>query len=334
MERAVNLRVTERPRARRRTGIRAALATSLGLAAVGALAPPTAAEMSSGIVTDQEGRLYFADDLHETVWRVDPAGGPLEAFVKGVRSLRLALDEGGNLYGEDIRYDRVEDKWTSRLWKADAKGHVKNLYGPKPGFPPGLLMDAEGNRYWNVRSVAPEPNSRIVKQTPSGEVSSVAGGKWGLRDGQGEKVLMGPVYDMVWGPDHRIYFTDNNTIRYLTLDGWVTTVTRFPIAEPTPDLPEPTTLWGLTVDQEGTSHVAIYAQRRVDRVLRTGGKQIVMQSKAPWFPTGVTTVGRKVYILEHGLVPPNTRLGPRVLEFLPQGVLRVVARVDSTGVAN
>ena len=313
---------------------RLGLALLLGLVAMATGARPAAAEMSSGIVADRKGRIYFADDRHETVWRVDPETGVLEPYVKDVRSLRLAIDEHGNLYGEDIRHDKVEGKWTSRLWKADTKGKVKDIYGPKPGLPPGLLTDEAGNRYWNVRSVAPEPHSRIIRQTPKGELSTLAGGKWGLRDGEGEKVEMGAVYDMVWGPRHRIYFTDNNTIRFVRPDGWTTTVTQFPTIEPTATLPEPTTLWGLSVDSEGVAHVAYYAAREIIKVLPTGGKKRVIQSQAPWFPTGVTTVGIKVYALEHGIEPPNRRVGPRVLEYLPQGVLRVVAQVDAPDQAN
>jgi hypothetical protein len=311
------------------------LLTAALLSAASQEAPAnTVAGMSSGIVLDAEGTLYFADDRHETVWRVNLDTGELSPAVEGVRSFKLAIDDDGNLYGEDIRYDRVEDKYTSRLWKADRKGKVKDLYGPKPGLPPGLLLDAEGNRYWNVRSVAPEPNSRIIKQSPDGELTTLVGGKWGLKDGEGEKAEVGGVYDMIWGPRDRIYFTDGNALRYLTPTHWVSTVTRFPSVEPTKSLPEPTVLWGLTVDKEGTIHVAHYTARRVERVWQTGGKKVVVQLDAPWFPTGVTTRGIKLYVLVHGIELPNKRVGPRVLEWDPKGVLRVVADTDAQTAAN
>lgn len=66
------------------------------------------------LVVDKQGRVYFGDVLHNTVWKIE--GRKITPFVKDKHSHRVALDEQGNLFGEHLEYVPSNDTWRFHMW--------------------------------------------------------------------------------------------------------------------------------------------------------------------------------------------------------------------------
>ena len=159
------------------------------------------ADPSNTLVVDKQGRVYFGDVLHNVVWKIED--GKITPFVKDKHSHRVALDDAGNLYGEHLEYVPSNESWRFHMWKATPAGEVSYVVPPSSGFPWGLLMDKEGNRYEWHGNVNKKEDSRIVKRLPDGTLVTIAGKGWGLADGKGEQAKFGKVGGMAWGQTAR-----------------------------------------------------------------------------------------------------------------------------------
>ncbi|MCO4763575.1 MAG: DUF839 domain-containing protein, partial [Myxococcales bacterium] len=116
--------------------------------------------------------------------------------------------------------------------KVQANGTTTTLAGSSNGFadgvgtssrfyyPEGLDVDAAGNVY-----VADRSNNRIRKVTPSGAVTTVAGGSAGFLDGPAKTARFNQPYDVVLGKTGDLFVADysNHRIRKIAQDGNVTT---------------------------------------------------------------------------------------------------------------
>jgi sugar lactone lactonase YvrE len=262
------------------------------------------AHPSSGIVVDRQGRVYFADERRNIVWKID-TDGKLTAFITGKHSHGLAIDEQGNIYGEHLRYIG-DDRWEFHLWKATPSGELSYLIPPSPGFPPGLLTDKDGNRYrWGGSGNIKKTSSLIQKVTPDGKVVMIAGSGWGWADGKGDKALFSSVGGMTWGKDGALYVTDGAAVRRVTLDGEVKTIAR----DAGPLKPSASWrlfggigghLYGLALDEESNIYVANISGDQVAKVSPDGKVSAPVKSEPGWAPTGVAVAGNDLYILEHG----------------------------------
>jgi hypothetical protein len=266
------------------------------------------ADPSTGLVVDAEGRVYFADERRNVVWKIG-RDGRLTEFVTGRHSHRLALDAEGNVYGEHLRYLPESDSWEFHLWKATPDGEVSYVIPPRPGFPPGLLTDAAGNRYgWGGSGNFKRTSSLIEKLTPDGLLVTIAGKGWGYADGRGERARLGSIGGMAWGPDGALYVTDEGSVRRVTLDGEVTTMVRG-------GEELGAALWrrltggygggfgnhlrGLAVDGGRNVYLANSELRSVVKVSPRGQLKTVLTAEEGWSPTGVTVAGGDLYVLEH-----------------------------------
>ena len=157
-------------------------------------------------------------------------------------TIRLPLDDGLSSSGR-FRYGDVlltvpllDLGVTTLAGRAGHEGHrdglgSQALFGPKHlpfercfgGSEPylGLEFDRDGSIV-----VADQRNNAIRRITPDGTVTTIAGGRWGTRDGPAETAqFMGPT-DVAIAADGSIYVADRSAhiIRRISPDGMVSTV--------------------------------------------------------------------------------------------------------------
>lgn len=295
------------------------------------------ADPSNTLVVDKQGRVYFGDVLHNTVWKIEE--GKLIPFLKDKHSHRVALDEQGNLYGEHLEYVPTNESWRFHMWKATPTGDVSYVVPPSPGFPWGLLKDNDGNRYEWAGNSNKKDDSRIVKRLPDGRVVTLAGKGWGWADGQGEQAKSTSIGGMAWGPDGALYVTDETAVRKVTLDGTVTTIIRNDPAMK-PDVktrffalfPGGTgLLFGLTVDAQANLYVASMGNGKLLKISPAGNVVAEFPSETGWTPTGVAVAGTDIYVLEgQSEFFPNEAKGPRVRKIAADGSAITLGTVGAT----
>ncbi|MBS1811172.1 MAG: SMP-30/gluconolactonase/LRE family protein [Acidobacteria bacterium] len=281
------------------------------------------ADPSNTLVVDKQGRVYFGDVLHNTVWKIED--GKLIPFIKDKHSHRVVLDEQGNLYGEHLEYVPGNDSWRFHMWKATPAGEVRYIVPPASGFPWGLLMDKEGNRYEWAGNNNKKDDSRIVKRLPDGKLVTIAGQGWGWADGQGTQAKFTSIGGITWGPDSALYVTDSDAVRRVALDGTVTTITRGN-DELRPNLKARVLggsggqLFGLTLDAEGNFYVANYGGEKVVKIASDGKILAAFDSESGWAPSGVAVAGGDLYVLEfQSDLMASEKKGPRVRKISADG---------------
>ncbi len=282
-----------------------------------------------GIVVDRQGQIYFGDIPTNTIWKITPAG-KLEAALRNKHSHALVLGEDGSVYGTQ------EDHATAgrSVWRLAPEGDVSNVFTPAPDFLLNLhpfILDRAGNIYSTNSISLPEQRGQtmLLKSTPAGEVTLVAGGASGYRDGHGADAQFSGLDGMAWATDGSLYVTDGVYIRRVALDGRVSTLgpgalTRQSFGED---------LMGLAVSRNGSVYVADYSQRRLLQLLAGGKARTVLETGWFWSPTGVTEAGEDLYVLEHLRMPlvilGDIGLGPyaRVRKFSADGAVATIATV-------
>jgi len=194
----------------------------------------------SGIVIDAMGNLYVEDRFNHRVRKVTregevstlAGGGDRSGFADGrgqnarfSDSFNLTIDAAGNLYAADT--------YNHRIRKVTPAGAVSTLADGSAGFadgegqnarfsvPTAIAMDRAGNLY-----VADAGNDRIRKVSPEGKVSTLAGGKRGFADGEGENARFDNPTDIAMDAAGNLYVVDNENhrIRKVSPEGKVSTL--------------------------------------------------------------------------------------------------------------
>ena len=202
------------------------------------------------LATDQAGNIYVADTFNQSIRKITPAGAvttlPDTAGNKDIatmddratREARLGLynhpfgiaaDAQGQVY--------IADTLSHTIRKITTAGVITTLAGERgvPGStdgtgnaarfnePMAIAVDKSGNLY-----VADTANEIIRKITPTGLVSTIAGGsgRSGTSDGTGADARFGRPSGIATDSSGNVYVSDtkNNTIRKITPAGVVTTL--------------------------------------------------------------------------------------------------------------
>jgi sugar lactone lactonase YvrE len=283
------------------------------------------AHPATGIVVDRNSNVYFSD--LETIWKVD-TNGKLSVFraAEGGRHVHeLFMDQQDNIYGGDISYNPSTKTWPSAVWKMTPQGQFTWLLEPTEHPPRGISIwrDRDGNNYWIDQNNHTKTQTLLLRRTPDGTVTTFAGGAYGHADGKGTASRFGSVWGMFFAADDTIYLTDGPSVRKVSRDGTVSTVARgldFRTRDDDPTLPTAYgSLAGLCVDPEGNIFVADAGRRRLLKVDTRGEVSVILRVEAPFFPTGVASDGRNLYVLEVGFTMPNISSGPRVRKITPDG---------------
>jgi sugar lactone lactonase YvrE len=298
------------------------------------LADSVSAHPAWGIVVDRNNQIYISDI--ETVWKID-AQGKLTVFragVSGRHTHEINLDENGNLYGVDNAYESATQRSIAALWKITPAGEFSYVLAPTYNPPKAMTnwKDRAGNSYYVGQSENAEREIFVLKRTPDGRVTTLAGNR--KAGDEYRQVVLFSVGGMAFGTDDTLYFTDNSNVRKVTMDGRMTMLARNlavenPAESPMPESPV-TRLFGIAVDAQGNAFVADYGNRRVLKVTSGGTVSTVARAERPWSPTGVALRDGNLYILEFGFTPPS-KYTPRVRRLSSDGKITMLATVGENG---
>ncbi len=282
-----------------------------------------------GIVVDRQGQIYFSDIPTNTIWRIT-RDGKLETFLSNKHSHALVLGEDGSIYGTQEHHAAA----VGSFWRIAPDGSFSSVFTPVRDFPLNLhpfIIDRDGNIY-SANSISfPNQSDKttLLKSTPDGDVTILAGGIRGYRDGRGAEAQFSGIDGMAWAADGSLYITDGVYLRRVAMDGTVTTLGNGALTSQSYG----EDLMGLAVSPGGSVYVADYSQRRVLQLMPEGNTRTILETGLIWSPTGVTNVGEDLYVLEH-LRMPLVILGDlgigayaRVRKISPDGTVERIATV-------
>jgi hypothetical protein len=312
--------------------------TILAVASMWLLFPAISeAHPASGIVVDSIGNIYFSD--LETIWKLDAQGKltVLRAGERGQHVHELFIDEQDNIYGADVSYNPATQGWISDVWRITPQNKFAYLLEPTENAPRGwsIWRDPAGNMYAVEQNNNTKTQTVVLRRTPDGVVTTLAGGAYGHADGRGNLAKFGSVGGIAFGKDGQLYLSDGPFVRRVAMDGTVTTLANDLLSRTSEDRPRLFagrygSLAGLATDDAGNVYVADSGNRRLLKVTKEGKAEVVFRSDPPYFPTGVATSGSNVYVLEVGLTLPNTSSGPRI-QRIENDKATILATVGSDG---
>ena len=291
-----------------------------------------------GIVVSSTGIVYFSD--LETVWKID-RNGKVSVFRPGTSGHHvheLSIDGQGNIYGPIAVYDAPTEKYLVGVGKMTPDGKESEVQQPVDSLMSGISIwrDAAGNMYSIEQNNNTKVRTLLLRRTPNGVVSILAGSSYGHADGKGIAAQLGSVTAMTFGPDGNIYLTDGTGVRRVTLSGEVKTIAKDITARTAEDKPtlfgaNDKSIFGLTLDAGGNIFVADAGNRRVVRIANDGRLDVVYRADPPYFPTGVFATNGDVYVLEFSFTPPGTTDKPRVRIISGNGQNRIIGSTGITG---
>jgi sugar lactone lactonase YvrE len=279
-----------------------------------------------GIVVDREGQIYFSDIPTNTIWRITRDGNLEKVLSK--HSHTLVLGEDGSIYGTQEHHAAA----VGSVWRIAPDGSFSDVFVPARHFPLNLhpfIIDRAGNIYStnSISFLNQSDKTTLLKARPDGEVTILAGGIRGYRDGQGGEAQFSGIDGMAWATDGSLYVTDGVYVRRVEMDGTVTTLGNGPLTSQSYG----EDLMGLAVAPGGRVYVADYSQRRVLELMPDGKTRTVLETGLIWSPTGVTKIEEDLYVLEHLRMPlvilGNIKIGPytRVRKISPDGTVERIA---------
>ena len=251
-----------------------------------------------GIVVDRQGQIYFSDIPTNTIWRITREGD-LETVTRQ-HSHALVLAEDGSIYGTQEHGAAV----VGSVWRIAPDGSFSNVFTPARDFTLNLhsfIIDRDGNIYSTNSISFPNQSDKVMlmRSTLDGNITILAGGIRGYRDGRGGEAQFSGIDGMAWAADGSLYITDGVYVRRVTMDGVVTTLGRGALTSQSFG----EDLMGLAVSPNGSVYVADYSQRRVIQLLEDGNTRTVVETGLIWSPTGIAIVGEDLYVLEHLRMP-------------------------------
>ena len=301
-------------------------------------------QASWGVAATPEGSFYFCDITRDRVWKLEPTGA-LRTVATQNHCHSLVLGYDGNVYAEDIGGESRGELRVA-LWRMTPAGRREDILTltDKPDPSLWLVRDAAGVTYaWKGQ---PGATSEILKRTPEGTVTSLAGGQWGHLDGRASAARLGNVGAMAVTPNGILYVVDDGRLRKIDQDAMVSTVTSLVFSPLTGGLPGVAGLYnhsmGMAVDSAGGVYVVDYGNRRILRIDADGTLTRVAQSQGVanwltgsgwgWRPTGVSLRGGSIYVLEDWPLPvllADLIGSPRLLKVRADGSKEAIASVTN-----
>ena len=178
------------------------------------------------IVRDSHGNLYVVDSANDAIRKIDVDGNVTtiartETFA---RPYGITIDSDNNLY--------VADTFNNKIKKIDTKGNVTTVAGSTKGYKNGKGQDAQFNHPYAITIDAKKNlyvsdtfNHKIRKIDKDGNVTTVAGGSQGYKNGKGSNAQFFFPRGLAFDSQDNLYVADtfNNRIRKIDKDGNVTT---------------------------------------------------------------------------------------------------------------
>lgn len=276
------------------------------------------AHPGSGIAVDRHGNVYFVD-TGSGVWKVDRNGhlsrhgGPAYHW--------MAIDRDGKLGNVALPSFDYGDATVTRAGTDPALILSSD-------FPVVVGRDGALVYPWRVSS-GPAGRLQVFHLSPSGQTSVLVA----LPDSTDHTPFRW-LNGIAVGPDGSIYFTENRSVRRISPQGRMSTVTEgiaLTGCSPIPGM-EPHLgpyLRGLDVDSSGTIYVAASGCGRVLKIAPGGQVTTVLHAASPWSPTGIAVHGKDVYVLEYIHTPGDNRREwlPRVRKLSPDSRVSLVAEI-------
>ncbi len=288
------------------------------------------AHVGTGIDLDRQGRIYFTDTYHNCIWRLD-SNGTVTPVVSGVHLDYLSVGEDGYLYV-------IKDG----IWKIGPHGEMTEMLNSKQ-FPEGgrpLCIDRQANIYFINSDAQLTRTGKISKRTPEGKITVIAGVNRERQDSQDAQAMFSHINSAVCAPDGSLFLRDDQTIRRVTPDGTVSTLSHSEDAAMAEDGEERLVrTMGMAVDAAGNVYVANYWKRAVMKVTPDGLVRAMATATWPWVPVGVAVSGNNIYALERMGNPYSLstalevstladRLGsPRIRKISPDGTITTLVVV-------
>jgi hypothetical protein len=293
------------------------------------------AHPATGIVIDRAGNIFFSE--LETIWKVDTSGqlSVFRAGVSGRHVHELAIDGQDNIYGADYSYEAP--KYISDVWKMSPSGKFEYLLEPTDNPPRAMSIwrDREGNNYWIDQNNHTKTQTLLLRRSPDGKVTTLAGSAYGHADGKGSAAKFSSVGGVAFGPDGSLYLADGASMRKVLMDGTVTTLASGLDARTNEDKPAGPVgsygnLAGVAVDSANNVFVADAGNRRLLKINGAGKVDVLLRTDPAFFPNGVVAgPGGDIYVLEVGFTLPSTSSGPRVRKISPDGKSTILALVGA-----
>jgi serine/threonine protein kinase, bacterial len=237
------------------------------------------------IAADRNGNLYSTDGDDGRIRKISAAafvstyaGTEDGGFTDGGLDIArfkpgsyIIADGQGNLYMSDagnnrIRKININNNTVTTIAGNAVRGFQEgNAATAEFNNPGGIAIDKDGNLY-----IADRGNFRIRKITPAGDVSTLAGGTQGDKDGNAAEAQFSlEMHDMVVDSKGNIFIADDNRIRKVSPQGVVSTIAgtttpgyrdgdgsiaRFNIAT------------GLAIDAQDNIYVADFINNRIRKI--------------------------------------------------------------------
>jgi hypothetical protein len=275
------------------------------LAVAGLFPTRVNAHPGTGIVIDRLGQVYFVD-MVSGVWKVDTRG--VLTHLPGPAFHWMTLD--------------ADDRFGAARLPSGSSGDVARIPTLRSlllasDYP--LAMGRDGNLYFPSH----DGNAlQVLRFTPTGQTSSLA---------SLPGTTAGPLRHLnglAAGPDGSLYYTENNAIRRISMQGKVSTIVPS-IARANCSAHEQPLLRGLAINAGGTLLVAASGCGSVLEISPAGQVTVRFQVAAPWTPTGVAVFGNDVYVLEflHAESDDRRAMLPRVRKITADGKSTIIANV-------
>jgi hypothetical protein len=287
-----------------------------------------------GLTIDSVDNIYVGDRGNTRIRKITSAG-VVSTLASGIGVYSLTIDTLGNLYAatDGNQIQKLSAPVAVSTFAGSGTATYLDGVGVNTGFngPNGMNIDSSNNLY-----VADYYNHRLRKITPTGVVTTLAGGSSGqtgtFADGTGSNAGFNGIMEMAIDSSGNVYVGDtgNNRIRKVTSAGVVTTLAGSGTAsygDGTGTNSGFNNPYGVAVDSFGNVYVADFNNHRIRKITSTGvvttfaggGSGDGIGTNAGFYqPIGTTIdlIGN-IYVTEYG--------GKRIRKITSAGVVTTLA---------